>query len=637
MSYIRTTWNNNASPSISADNLNNIEEGILENEANIATDETRISTNETNIATNVSGITSNRDRISTNETNIATNSLNINQNTGDIATNTSNISKNTSDIATLSSGETPQGEFTPTAGTEYPSSPSISDSWYIGSLGLDGYTYVTGGLSGETTFNLDKILYTNTGWSLISANLLENTQEYVDDENQLQNNNNFTGYGVREAVPNTERYLESDTANLLTDQIGDSVRVGDGLVERAGSLTCVMPLAPFAPTSTDELLDDKVNGLTCQIAHEKGDIVQTGNELVTNGGFDTDTDWNKGTGWTIGGGVATCDGATGALYQSDKLIVGETYALEFEVTAYTSGTVKLYTGGAGGTTRNSVGVYSEPFVADNVYISIYSALFVGSVDNISVRKTNTTYQAKEDTVDMYDYTIVNEIKDVEAYDVYYNDGTVNTTGITGHYYFKTAFAGSSDLATTDLSLYWTDLGTASNMSLLNPCFQSIPDIVRFDVFGDTATGIKSFKGLHYYDEHFSTDEIASNMGWSKLDNGHYSLPDGTEITNLRLRSTLNFGGEHYVYNEFGRARLDGSTKGGVDTTAVSKYDCFAGALTGGTIASGLAGTDGKYADKVYTEGEGGIIGVGTSISDDVNLAIESSKLNSDVSGISGSQ
>jgi hypothetical protein len=30
-----------------------------------------------------------------------------------------------------------------------------------------------------------------------------------------------------------------------------------------------------------------------------------GAELVTNGTFDTDSDWTKGTGWTISGGAAS--------------------------------------------------------------------------------------------------------------------------------------------------------------------------------------------------------------------------------------------------------------------------------------------------------------------------------------------
>ena len=44
-----------------------------------------------------------------------------------------------------------------------------------------------------------------------------------------------------------------------------------------------------------------------------------GVELVTNGTFDTDTDWTKGTGWTIGSGVATAVGAGGYLVQTNVL------------------------------------------------------------------------------------------------------------------------------------------------------------------------------------------------------------------------------------------------------------------------------------------------------------------------------
>ena len=41
--------------------------------------------------------------------------------------------------------------------------------------------------------------------------------------------------------------------------------------------------------------------------------VVIGDELVTNGTFDTDTDWTKGTGWTISGGVAAFSKLSGAL------------------------------------------------------------------------------------------------------------------------------------------------------------------------------------------------------------------------------------------------------------------------------------------------------------------------------------
>ena len=60
-----------------------------------------------------------------------------------------------------------------------------------------------------------------------------------------------------------------------------------------------------------------------------------GSELVTNGGFDTDSDWNKGTGWTISGGQASLDGTQtsySALEQTGVMSEG-VYVLSFDVTS----------------------------------------------------------------------------------------------------------------------------------------------------------------------------------------------------------------------------------------------------------------------------------------------------------------
>lgn len=65
---------------------------------------------------------------------------------------------------------------------------------------------------------------------------------------------------------------------------------------------------------------------------------QTGTtNLVTNGTFDADTDWSKGNGWAIGGGVATFThgSGNGNLNQSNVLTENETYLLSYDVTADT--------------------------------------------------------------------------------------------------------------------------------------------------------------------------------------------------------------------------------------------------------------------------------------------------------------
>jgi len=78
-----------------------------------------------------------------------------------------------------------------------------------------------------------------------------------------------------------------------------------------------------------------------------GNAVMTdgyGPELVTNGGFDSDSDWTKGTGISISSGVATFSSAAfgESLTQSSLgLTVGKTYVITLQVSNYSAGYVAL--------------------------------------------------------------------------------------------------------------------------------------------------------------------------------------------------------------------------------------------------------------------------------------------------------
>ena len=120
-----------------------------------------------------------------------------------------------------------------------------------------------------------------------------------------------------------------------------------------------------------------------------GDVVDT--ELVTNGTFDADTDWTKGTGWTIGSNVASCDGtqAADSLLTTSTVpttVAGKYYIVSFEVTAYTAGNVALqYDGSEVITDKAATGTYSVGVLAGDTtgVIDIVADLdFVGSVDNV---------------------------------------------------------------------------------------------------------------------------------------------------------------------------------------------------------------------------------------------------------------
>ncbi len=108
--------------------------------------------------------------------------------------------------------------------------------------------------------------------------------------------------------------------------------------------------------------------------------------LVSNGDFATDSDWNKGSNWSILNGVATSNGA-GLIQQStSELTPGKTYKISFEITEYTSGGVKLYSGSGSdaSTYKNTVGTHTNTLVLNGSTTSLYSNNFIGSIDNISV-------------------------------------------------------------------------------------------------------------------------------------------------------------------------------------------------------------------------------------------------------------
>lgn len=118
--------------------------------------------------------------------------------------------------------------------------------------------------------------------------------------------------------------------------------------------------------------------------------VDLGVELLANGGFDSDTVWSKGTGWTIADGVAVFSGASVAfLSQPVVPVPGGIYRAALTVTAFSSGNVSpRFTGGTQvpGTARTAVGTYTEDMTAlDNSAFSLRSGASSSfSVDNVSL-------------------------------------------------------------------------------------------------------------------------------------------------------------------------------------------------------------------------------------------------------------
>ena len=117
--------------------------------------------------------------------------------------------------------------------------------------------------------------------------------------------------------------------------------------------------------------------------------------LVTNGTFDSDTAWTKGTGWTIGGGVASVASSGTASYlisPTTSAEIGKSYLVTFTISSYSAGNAIVTFGSAGGTSRTANGTYAQILTATSTgTLSIYGGTTANySVDNISVFETDGT-------------------------------------------------------------------------------------------------------------------------------------------------------------------------------------------------------------------------------------------------------
>ena len=117
-----------------------------------------------------------------------------------------------------------------------------------------------------------------------------------------------------------------------------------------------------------------------------------GAELTVNGGFDSDTTWIKGTGWSIAAGVASCDGsqvAASNLYQNNSIVAYTFYLVTFTVSNYAAGSVSMNIGGfISSSPRSSNGTFTQIIKTltsnGRIYI-VANSTFVGDIDNVSIK------------------------------------------------------------------------------------------------------------------------------------------------------------------------------------------------------------------------------------------------------------
>ncbi len=123
-----------------------------------------------------------------------------------------------------------------------------------------------------------------------------------------------------------------------------------------------------------------------------GSFSQEGVQLVTNENFDTDSDWNKGTGWSISGGKANATSSPSGQRLS-QFNLGQTinrpYKITISVSNLTQGGFGIWLGGANTSlninTNGNHTIYLTPINTAQLFI-FTNGTTSGSIDNVSVRE-----------------------------------------------------------------------------------------------------------------------------------------------------------------------------------------------------------------------------------------------------------
>ena len=155
-----------------------------------------------------------------------------------------------------------------------------------------------------------------------------------------------------------------------------------------------------------EGLLEKASIITTPTAYSNGFIhsvkpEQTlGSELIINGDFATDSNWNKGAGWSISNNTAISDGSNTSgsiIAQAIQIVEGKTYQVIVDVDSVDSGRVRFYSnylgsGGQADITSSGTFTYNVKAIdtgGRNVGVQARDAGTQAVINSISVKEVTT--------------------------------------------------------------------------------------------------------------------------------------------------------------------------------------------------------------------------------------------------------
>jgi len=297
---------------------------------------------------------------------------------------------------------------------------------------LDGsnyFTIPTVTLSGDFEIEFDFSTTDNSVTKLILGQALDDDYIALLDTDRIQISINDVSYTINQVYNDGKLHsikvtrvgttvttyfdgvsidTQTDSNNFIIEEIGSyksgtvtfSGVIANVKITDAGTLIRNYPIDEDWDGTTT-LIDygaDGSNGTAVSITSanaEQFTLVGAdylGAELVVNGDFATDSDWTKGTGWTISGGKASSDGSqvTDPIIFQAQTDSTNVWQYKVVVSDYTAGVLEIR-----GATQldvfpmSAVGTYTETQIRNDDYnfITLTANLnFIGSVDSFSVKR-----------------------------------------------------------------------------------------------------------------------------------------------------------------------------------------------------------------------------------------------------------
>ena len=167
----------------------------------------------------------------------------------------------------------------------------------------------------------------------------------------------------------------------------------------------------YDPSDLTTMFQDDTSALPAAIGEPVGTMLdksqglKLGSELITNGDFAADSNWTKGTGWSIANGVGVADNVTNQNLRQNgvALTANKVYSITFTILSISAGSVLGRFGGTPAVDSASfteAGTYTFFLRANSTNTSFMlrgSSGFTGTVDNVTVKEVLGSHATATDT------------------------------------------------------------------------------------------------------------------------------------------------------------------------------------------------------------------------------------------------